>query len=149
MNELNVIVDISGSMYSLGKPAVIGTLLATFASLPPDCGGEAELKKYSWDGSSESLESLLSKTEGKPTLLVSDGFAVSDCCSGREIRNKILSQKDMLFLVLCGADAFDVSVLKDFKGLRSVSSDNVLFAVETLIEHSSDSSSDSSDTEDW
>ena len=139
MSMLNVIIDISGSMYTAGKPSVVGFLLSTLGILPQDCGGNAELKKYSWDGSSSLLKVLLEKTAENPTLVITDGYSISDNCTAREVMQMLLAEKERLFVVLCGSDAIDISALKEFRGVRTVNAENIMFAVENLFWKSADS----------
>ena len=151
MDLLNAIIDISGSMYAAGKASVVGTLLSTLDFLPQDCGGNAELKKYSWDGSAFSLKELLEKTVGNPTLVITDGYSLSDNCTARESRQMLLAEKERLFVVLCGSDAIDISALKEFRGVRTVNAENIMFAVESLFWKSADSAQETSEDsgEDW
>ncbi len=151
MDTLNVIVDISGSMYAAGKASIAGTLLSTLSFLPPDCGGNAELKKYSWDGKSSSLKELLEKTSENPTLVITDGYSISDNCTAREVKQLLLAAKERLFVVLCGSDAIDISALKEFRGVRTVNAENIMFAVESLFQKSADSMQEISEDsgEDW
>lgn|GEM_PF-6511571 len=151
MTTLNAIIDISGSMYAAGKPGVVGSLLSTLASLPSDCGGSSELKKYSWDGKSSSLKELLEKTSENPTLVITDGYSISDNCTAREIRQMLLAEKERFFVVLCGSDAIDISALKEFRGVRTVNAENIMFAVESLFWKSADSAQETAEDsgEDW
>ena len=67
MEGLRVIVDISGSMSALGKPAVVGNALTTLSLLPPEFGN-VQLAKHSWNGQMESLLTLLQQDAGMPTF---------------------------------------------------------------------------------
>ena len=122
MKDLQVIIDLSGSMCEMGKPSVVANVLSTVS-------GDGPLSKMQWDGSDKTLEPLLEKCSGKNTLLLTDGYALSDNCStNRNIRNALESEN--LFVVLCGADALNVSALRDFSRVKTITADNVLFALE-------------------
>ena len=135
MKELFVIVDVSGSMYSMGKTSVVGSVLQALSALENmgEESGRPSLTKMQWDGSSKALESLAEKCSGRNTLLLTDGYALSDNCKvSRAVKNFLQENKDRLFVVLCGGDALNVSAIKEFSRVRSVSADNVLYAVESL-----------------
>ena len=150
MKKLNVIVDVSGSMYEMGKPSVVGCLLATLSSLPPEFLEKCEISKLGWDGTEERLSELLQEAAESPMLLLTDGYALCDnCLKLREVREKLFSKKDSVFLVLCGGDAIDVSSLKDFRGIQTVRADNLLFAVESLYEHEEAVYASSAEGEEW
>ena len=134
---MRVIVDISGSMSALGKPAVAGNALATLSLLPPECG-KVQLSKHPWNGQVETLLPLLQQDTGMPTLVLTDGFAIADAEKSwkKELEKAVLPWKESLFVVLCGADAVSASVLKDKCGdVQSVAAENILYAVETLSDH--------------
>ena len=153
MKTLHVIVDLSGSMSALGKSAIAGTLLATLAALPPDCGGDADVQRHRWDGRADTLVPLLQTTAGEATLLVTDGYALADSAgsaAGRAVREALGAHTDSLFVVRCGPDAVDLAALKEFRGVPSVAAEDVLYAVETLRERSSvGGSADNASGEDW
>lgn len=135
MKELFVIVDVSGSMYSMGKTSVVGSVLQALSTLENmgEESGRLSLTKMQWDGSSKALESLAEKCSGRNTLLLTDGYALSDNCkASRVVKNFLQENKDRLFVVLCGGDALNVSAMKDFSRVRSIRADNVLYAVESL-----------------
>lgn len=135
MRDLCVIVDLSGSMYELGKPAIIANVLSTLSTLET-LGDENErlvLTKLQWDGDGKSLEPILEKCMGVNTLLLTDGYSISDDCrSNRTVKTLMEEKKDSLFVVLCGGDAVNISSFKEFSRVKTVNADNILFALENF-----------------
>ena len=144
MKEICVIVDVSGSMCTMGKPSVLGNLMQTLSTLQNfyDEFQRISFSKMQWDGGKESLESLVEKLDGKNVLLLTDGYALSDSCrTSRCIKKFIAANVNNFFVVLCGGDALDVSVLKrNFGNLRAVNARDILFAVENFPDDSSSQS---------
>lgn len=135
MGKLNVILDVSGSMYEMGKPCVVGFVLSTLEFLPEEILSGAEIQKIGWNGEAERLQEILGESGGEPVLLLTDGYALCDnCARSKDVRNLLLERKDSLFVVKCGADSIDVSAIKEFHGIRSVDSSDILLAAETLFE---------------
>jgi hypothetical protein len=136
MKELYVIVDVSGSMYAMGKPLIVGNILQTLSACEKmaDETNRFTVEKIQWDGSANEFESLIEKCNEKKTLLLTDGYSLADSCSkSRVIKDFIEKSKKSLYLVLCGGDAVDVSAYKDFSSLNVVLAENVLKTVETLM----------------
>ena len=136
MKELYVIVDVSGSMYAMGKPLIVGNILQTLSACEKltDETNQFSVEKMQWNGSANEFESLIEKCNEKKTLLLTDGYSLADSCrKSRVIKDFIEQSKKSLYLVLCGGDAVDVSAYKDFSSLNVVLAENVLKAVETLM----------------
>lgn len=136
MKELYVIVDISGSMYAMGKPLIVGNILQTLSACEKfaDETNRFTVEKMQWDGSANEFESFIEKCNGKKTMLLTDGYSLADSCSkSRVIKDFIEKSKDSLYLVLCGGDAVDVSAYKDFSSLNVVLAEDVLKTVEILM----------------
>ena len=136
MKELYAIVDVSGSMYAMGKPLIVGNILQTLSACEKltDETDRFTVEKIQWDGSANEFESLIEKCNEKKTLLLTDGYSLADSCSkSRVIKDFIEKSKDLLYLVLCGGDAVDVSAYKAFPSLNVVLAENVLKTVETLM----------------
>ena len=136
MKELIVIIDVSGSMYAMGKVSVVGNVLSTLSALE-NLGDETEkisLTKMQWAGTCEEFEKLTEKCSGKNTLLITDGYALSDNCRTSRVA-KLFTEKnrDNFFVILCGGDAMKICALKEFHRIRAVNADNVLYAVESLV----------------
>lgn len=136
MKELYAIVDVSGSMYAMGKPLIVGNILQTLSACEKmaDETNRFTVEKIQWNGSANEFESLIEKCNEKKTLLLTDGYSLADSCSkSRVIKDFIEKSKKTLYLVLCGGDAVDVSADKAFSNLNVVRAENVLKAVETLM----------------
>ena len=136
MKELYVIVDISGSMYAMGKPLIVGNILQTLSACEKfaDETNRFTVEKMQWDGSANEFESFIEKCNGKKTMLLTDGYSLADSCSkSRVIKDFIEKSKDSLYLVLCGGDAVDVSAYKNFSSLNVVLAEDVLKTVEILM----------------
>lgn len=135
MKELIVIIDISGSMYAMGKVSVLGNVLSTLSALEyfNDENEVFSVSKLQWDGTCAALESLTEKCKGKNTLLLTDGYAISDNCkSSRVIKAYFEENREHFFVVLCGGDSMNISALKEFQRIGIVNADNVLYALETF-----------------
>ena len=135
MKELCVIVDVSGSMYVVGKPLIIGGILQTLSALEKmvDETKTFSVAKMQWDGSEAGFEALIKKCDKKKSLLLTDGYSLSDSCrKSRNIKNFLEDAKDSLYVVLCGGDALDVSAFKEFSRVNVVHAEDVLKAVEIL-----------------
>ena len=136
MKELYAIVDVSGSMYAMGKPLIVGNILQTLSACEKmaDETNRFTVEKIQWDGSANEFESLIEKCNEKKTLLLTDGYSLADSCSkSRVIKDFIEKSKDLLYLVLCGGDAVDVSAYKAFPSLNVVLAENVLKIMEILM----------------
>ena len=136
MKELCVIVDVSGSMYVMGKPLIIGGILQTLSACEKmaDETNRFTVKKIQWDGSANEFESLIEKCNEKKTLLLTDAYSLADSCSkSRVIKDFIEQSKKSLYLVLCGGDAVDVSAYEDFSSLNVVLAEDVLKTMEILM----------------
>ncbi len=152
MKEICVVVDVSGSMCTMGKPSVLGNVMQTLSTLQNfyDESQRIIFSKMQWDGGRETLEALVEKFDGKNVLLLTDGYALSDFCrTSSSVKKFIAANKKSLFVVLCGGDALDVSVFKkDFGELRVVNARDILYAVELLPSNSgSQSAAQSSDSD--
>lgn len=152
MEELNVIIDVSGSMYAMGKTCVVGNVLSTLSTLE-NFGVEEKLsvKKMQWDGTGKALEALTEKCSGKNTLILTDGYALSDNYNSSKIIKKFFEENcDNLFLILCGGDCMNISALKEFRLVKTLQADNVLYALEYFeqIKNASESKIDESE-DDW
>lgn len=136
MKELYVIVDVSGSMYAMGKPLIVGNILQTLSACEKmaDETDRITVEKIQWDGSANEFESLIEKCNEKKTLLLTDAYSLADSCSkSRVIKDFIEKSKDSLYLVLCGGDALDVSAYKFFSSLNVVLAEDVLKTMEILM----------------
>jgi len=136
MKELYVIVDVSGSMYAMGKPLIVGNILQTLSACEKlaDETNQFSVEKIQWDGSVDEFESLIEKCNEKKTLLLTDGYSLADsCCKSRVIKDFIEQSKKSLYLVLCGGDAVDVSAYEDFSSLNVVLAEDVLKTMEILM----------------
>ena len=145
MKELYVIVDVSGSMYAMGKPLIVGNILQTLSACEKlaDETNQFSVEKIQWDGSADEFESLIEKCNEKKTLLLTDGYSLADSCSkSRVIKDFIEKSKDSLYLVLCGGDAVDVSAYEDFSSLNVVLAEDVLKIVEILMSQEDGSAED-------
>ena len=131
MEELIVVTDVSGSMYVSGKINIIGVVMQTLSVL-----GKFEnvsVSKMQWDGSRESFEALAEKCSGKKTLILTDGYAFLDNCRESQTIKKFFgTERENVFVVLCGGDAVDISALSGFKRVPVTRSDNILFAFDSL-----------------
>lgn len=146
MEELIVVTDVSGSMYVSGKINIIGVVMQTLSAL-----GKFEnvsVSKMQWDGSRESFEALAEKYSGKKMLILTDGYAFLDNCRGSQTIKKFFgTERENVFVVLCGGDAVDISALSGFKGVRATRSDNILSAFESLFYKSAEDSE--TEKENW
>ena len=145
MKELYVIVDISGSMYAMGKPLIVGNILQTLSACEKfaDETNRFTVEKMQWDGSANEFESFIEKCNGKKTMLLTDGYSLADSCSkSRVIKDFIEQSKKSLYLVLCGGDAVDVSAYEDFSSLNVVLAEDVLKIVEILMSQEDGSAED-------
>ena len=145
MKELYVIVDVSGSMYAMGKPLIVGNILQTLSACEKfaDETKRFTVEKMQWDGSANEFESFIEKCNGKKTMLLTDGYSLADSCSkSRVIKDFIEQSKKSLYLVLCGGDAVDVSAYEDFSSLNVVLAEDVLKIVEILMSQEDGSAED-------
>lgn len=140
-NALNVIVDISGSMYTAGKPSAVGMVLQTLSA-----DETFSVSKLKWDGSKESFAELCKKVSAQKTLVLTDGYALYDSCR-QGFADFFAANKENLFVVLCGGDCIAVGKFKEFRNVAAVRAENILFALETLA-HQADAQSDEGG-EDW
>lgn len=152
MKELVVIIDVSGSMYAMGKTFVVGNVLSTLSALE-NLGAEEKLSfaKMQWDGTVKALEELSEKCSGKDTLILTDGYSLTDNCKSSKIIKKFFEENcGNLFVVLCGGDCMNISVLKEFHSVKTLQADNVLYALECFgqIKNPSASKADESE-DDW
>lgn len=139
MKELAVIVDVSGSMYALGKASVVGNVLQTLSAFE-------NVSKMQWDGTCAGLEKLIEKCSEKNVLLLTDGYALLDSCKlSKTIKSFLDKNQENFFVVRCGGDSANISATKEFRRVRSVTADNVLYAVECF----SDSGVAQAQEEDW
>ena len=138
MKELCVIVDVSGSMCTMGKPSVLNNVMQTLSTLQNfyDDSQQIIFSQMQWDGSKESLEHLVEEMEEKNILLLTDGYALSDSCrSSSSVKKFIATNRNSFFVVLCGGDALDVSVFKrDFESLQVVKSCDILYVIERFFD---------------
>ncbi len=135
MVELYVVVDLSGSMNTMGKSVVVASVLQALSSLDdlhfhPD---NIRLHKKGWDGSLEGFRPIVQWCAGKRTVLLTDGYALHDNCRNRDYKAFFRDNRESLSVVLCGADALDVSKSNDFKGVQVVWSENILYVVEKIL----------------
>lgn len=135
MVDIYVVVDLSGSMNTMGKSVVVASVLQTLSSLDdlhfhPD---GIQLHKKGWDGSLEGFRPIARWCAGKPTVLLTDGYALYDNCRNRDCKTFFRDNRENLFVVLCGSDALDVSKFNDFKGIQTVRSENILCVVERIL----------------
>lgn len=150
MKELIVIIDVSGSMYAMGKTSVVGDVLSTLFTLEilRDEDSKLSVVKMQWDGTSTAFEPLSEKCKGKNTLLLTDGYALADNCkSSRIIKSFLEENGENFFVVLCGGDSINISALKEFRRVRTVYADNVLYAIDCFPD-SEQSGENQEDTED-
>ena len=136
MLGLYVAVDVSGSMRAGGKLFVAKNVLQTLDAVKESAENPEEItiKKINWDGTGRGLEELVPELSGKMSIILTDGYAISDNCKKSRIAKKFFDEnRNSLFVVLCGGDCIDISSLKDFSRVRTVKADNVLFAVEMLL----------------
>ena len=150
MKELIVIIDVSGSMYAMGKTCVVGNVLSTLSALE-NLGDESErlsITKMQWDGTCAAFEKLIEKCSGKNVLLLTDGYALTDNCKTSRTIKTFLEQNCMnFFVILCGGDALNISAAKEFRRVRNVSADNILFVLESFSWSNGNKASDNE--EDW
>ncbi|WP_173474013.1 hypothetical protein [Fibrobacter succinogenes] len=135
MKELCVIVDVSGSMYVMGKPLIIGGILQTLSALEKmvNEANSFSVVKMQWDGSEAGFEALIEKCDKKNSLLLTDGYSLSDSCrKSRVIKNFFEDSKDSLYVVLCGGDALDISSHREFSRVNVVHAEDILKVVEIL-----------------
>jgi len=147
MKELIVIIDVSGSMYAMGKTFVVGNVLSTLSAFE-NFGDEEKLSvtKMQWDGTCAGLEKLIEKCSEKNVLLLTDGYALLDSCKlSKTIKSFLDKNQENFFVVRCGGDSANISATKEFRRVRSVTADNVLYAVECF----SDSGVAQAQEEDW
>lgn len=152
MEELNVIIDVSGSMYSMGKTSVVGNVLSTLSALEvfDDEGSKFSVTKMQWDGTSKTLESLFEKCRNSNSLLLTDGYALTDNCkSSKVIKAFLEEEKEQFFVVLCGGDSINISALKDFKRVQTVYADNVLYAVDCFLNSKELGAEQNKTEDDW
>ena len=135
MDELILVIDCSGSMCTSGKINIIGSILQTLSALNKfdDTAKNISATRMPWDGNRESFELLSEKCSGKKTLILTDGYAFLDNCRESQIAKKFFeTNRENVFVVLCGGDAFDISALSGFKRVPVTRSDNILFAFDSL-----------------
>ena len=146
MKDLLVVVDLSGSMYVMGKSFIIGNILSTLSLLEKN--EEISIKKIKWDGSGKSFEEIAEKCSGKNTLLLTDGYSLSDNCRGkRSVKTFFEQNVNNFFIVLCGGDSLDITSSKEFSRVHSVKADNILQAIESFSWDNGEKSEE--DGEDW
>ena len=149
MKELIVIIDVSGSMYAMGKTFVVGNVLSTLSALE-NFGTEEKLSfaKMQWDGTVKALEELAGKCSGKNTLILTDGYALADNCKSSKVIRKFFEENcSNLFVVLCGGDCMNVSALKEFRLVKTLQADNVLYALECFEQITNTSESEDDENE--
>ena len=152
MEELNVIIDVSGSMYSMGKTSVVGNVLSTLSALEvfDDECSKFSVTKMQWDGTCKTLESLFEKCRNSNSLFLTDGYALTDNCkSSKVIKAFLEEEKEQFFVVLCGGDSINISALKDFKRGQTVYADNVLYAVGCFLNSKELGAKQNKTEEDW
>lgn len=136
MKELCVVVDISGSMYTLGKPMIVGSILQTLSFFENDNydNKKFSLKKMKWDGNNQSLGTILENCSENLILILTDGYSLVDnCLNNRRIKEFIEEKKDVCFVVLCGGDSLNISSYKEFVRVNTVTADNILYAIDVLL----------------
>lgn len=152
MKELIVIIDISGSMYAMGKTSVVGNVLSTLSALEilGDEDSKLSITKMQWDGTSTAFESLSEKCKGKNTMLLTDGYALTDNCkSSRIVKSFLEENRENFIVVLCGGDSINISALKEFRRVRTVEADNVLYALECFPDSEQSSENQEEAEDDW
>ncbi len=154
MKELCVVVDTSGSMYTLGKPMIVGSILQTlsFFENNNDENKKFSLKKMKWDGNSQSFETIIENCSENLILILTDGYSIFDnCLKNSKIKQFLEEKKDVCFIVLCGGDALNISSCAEFKRVNIVTADNILYAIDSLFNNNDSKSSDDEkqEGEDW
>ncbi|MBQ5382999.1 MAG: VWA domain-containing protein [Treponema sp.] len=152
MKELVVIIDVSGSMYAMGKISVVGNALSTLSALENlgDDDSKVSVEKMQWDGTCSGLEKLLEKNTGRNILLLTDGYALTDDCKSSKTIKKILEENaDNFFVVLCGGDSINVSAAKEFRRVRTVDAGNIVYAVECFSDSERSDENQEKKEDDW
>lgn len=121
MSKLNVIVDVSGSMFAMGKVTILASSLRTLEQ----CG--ITLEKIQWDGETDSLSDVLGRTSGSKTIMLTDGYSILDG-DNKVLKDYVKENTDLFWIVRCGMDA----ALNEFKGLKTCDASNILMVVETM-----------------
>lgn len=151
MVDLYVVIDLSGSMNTMGKSVVAASVLQALSSLNDlhFHHDSIRLHKKGWDGGIEGFRPIAQWCARKPTVLLTDGHALYDNCRNRDCKAFFRDNSKNLFVVLCGADAFDVSKSNEFKELKGqvVWSDNILYAMEQILQLSQQEIQTESDSE--
>lgn len=135
MRNLFVVADVSGSMYAGGKLFVVQTVLQTLNTAKTIVESEKiSIEKINWDGTEKGFEELTPKLSGKCSIILTDGYAILDNCGKSRIAKKFFDEnRNSLSVILCGGDSINISKLKDFSKVRTVTADNALLAFETLL----------------
>lgn len=149
MVDIYLVVDLSGSMNTMGKSVVAASVLQTLSSLDdlhfhPN---GIRLHKRGWNGSLEEFLPIVQWCAGKPTILLTDGYALHDNCRSKDCKVFFRDNSKYLFVVLCGADAIDISRYNDFKGMQIVRSENILCVVEKILSLAQQDIQDGTDSE--
>ena len=135
MPNLFVVTDVSGSMYAGGKLFVVQTVLQTLDVAKTIVESEEiTIEKRNWDGTEKGFEELMPELSGSCSMILTDGYAILDSCGKSRTAKKFFDENsDSLFVILCGGDSINISKLKDFSKVCTVTADNVLLAFETLL----------------
>lgn len=120
-SKLFVIVDVSGSMTTMGKTAIVDSSLRTLEQ----CG--ITLETIQWDDESASLKDVLNRTNGSKTIMLTDGYAILDG-DNSALKDYVKNNPNLFWLVQCGLDA----TANEFSGLKTCDASNILMVVETM-----------------
>lgn len=120
-SKLYVIVDVSGSMSTMGKTAIVSTSLRTLEQ------SGITLETIQWNGESTSLKNILDRTNGSKTIMLTDGYAILDG-DNSTLKDYVNKNPNQFWLVQCGLDA----ATNEFSGLKTCDASNLLMIVETM-----------------
>lgn len=136
MLDLYLVLDLSNSMNTMGKPVVAESILQILSSLNelyPELEG-ISLHTQGWNGTLEGFYSIIQMCNEKYTMILTDGFALYDNCRhDQHCKNYFRTNSNFLSIMLCGADALDISQWDPFKKLQVEYAENILLIVEKIL----------------
>lgn len=136
MNEINIVMDRSGSMETNSKENICLNIIQSInALMVVDCRfNSLKINKLKFGNSKEDFEQLKLQIEGIPTIILTDGYYFFDFFKG-ELNTFLEKNINNLYFIICGCDGIDLSNEKFFPKINSCYPHNIVEIIEKLNEN--------------
>jgi len=133
MNEINIIMDRSGSMETNAKESICLNIIQAVNIIVMMNFNSLTINKLKFGNTKEEFEQLKTKIHAIPTLILTDGYYFFDFYRG-ELNSLLEENINNLYFVICGADGINLSIYKkDFPKINIVQPDNIIYALEKIL----------------